>query len=153
MPVIATNERQRPDIIVFNGAFAFAEEQAPFNSIVIVEFKRPARDDYTDDENPVSQVLGYIRRVRDGLAKDRAGRPLNLATHVPFYCYIVCDITPKLKVSAENANLTATPDAQGYFGFNSAMRAYVEVISFDKLVSDAERRNRILFDKLNLPKR
>lgn len=153
MPVIATTERQRPDIIVFNGAFAFAEETAPFNSIVIVEFKRPARDDYTDDENPVSQVLGYIRRVRDGLAKDRAGRPLNLAAHVPFYCYIVCDITPKLKVSAENANLTLTPDAQGYFGFNSAMRAYVEVISFDKLVSDAERRNRILFDKLNLPKR
>lgn len=153
MPVIASEERKRPDLIVFNGAFAFAEESAPFNSIVIVEFKRPARDDYTDDENPVSQVLGYIRRVRDGLAKDRAGRPLNLAAHVPFYCYIVCDITPKLKVSAENANLTATPDAQGYFGFMSALRAYVEVISFDKLVSDAERRNRILFDKLNLPKR
>lgn len=153
MPVIATNAQQRPDIIVFNGAFAFAEEQAPFSSIVIVEFKRPARADYTDDENPVAQVLGYIRRVRDGLTTDRAGRPLNVAEHVPFYCYIVCDITPKLKVSAENANLTATPDAQGYFGFNSAQRAYIEVISFDKLVSDAERRNRILFDKLNLPKR
>ena len=153
MPVIATSAQQRPDIIVCNGGFGFAEEQAPFGSIVIVEFKRPARDDYTDEENPVTQVLGYIRKVREGLAKDRAGRPLNIAEHVPFYCYIVCDITPKLRVSAENANLTPTPDAQGYFGFNSAQRAYVEVISFDKLVSDAERRNRILFDKLNLPKR
>ena len=54
-------------------------------------------------------------------------------------------------ISAENATLTAKPDAQGYFGFMSALRAHVEVISSNKIVSDAERRHSST--KLNPPKR
>jgi hypothetical protein len=50
--------------------------------------------------------------------------------HVPFYCYIVCDITPKIVESAENYGLTKTPDEAGFFGFNMNLRGYVEVLSF-----------------------
>ena len=44
-----------------------------------------------------------------------------------------------------------TPDNLGYYGFNEALNAYYEVISYTKLLSDAQKRNRVLFDKLNLP--
>jgi hypothetical protein len=150
--VIDSEDRQRPDLIIFNSPFAFADQQSPFGSIVIVEFKRPARDDYTDGENPIAQVYEYIRKVRAGTAKDRAGRPLNVGDFVPFYCYIVCDLTPRMRIVAQNHSLTETPDAQGFFGFNTILRAYVEIITMDKLLSDAEKRNRVLFEKLRLPK-
>lgn len=149
---LETTEAKRPDIIVFNAPFAFSDHDGPFNSIVLVEFKRPLRDDYTADDNPILQVYDYIRRVRAGSATDRAGRPITVLEHVPFYCYVVCDVTRKLIEAAENAALTRTPDGEGFFGFNLKLCAYVEVISFTKVVADAEKRNRVLFDKLNLPK-
>lgn len=149
--VLDSDGRQRPDLIVFNTPFAFVDHPVPFGSIVIVEFKRPARDDYDDDENPIKQVYDYVRKIRSGTAKDRAGRPLNVSDRVPFYCYVACDMTPRLKETAENYELKETPDGMGFFGFNTKLRAYIEVITFDKLVSDAEKRNRILFAKLNLP--
>lgn len=39
----------------------------------------------------------------------------------------------------------------GYFGFNEPMKAYIEVMSFDRLVNAATERNRAFFDKLGLP--
>jgi hypothetical protein len=68
--------------------------------------------------------------------------------NTPFYCYIVCDITPKMQTCAEFASLEKTPDGMGYFGYNKGLHASVEVISYDKLLGDAQKRNRILFEKL-----
>jgi hypothetical protein len=52
---------------------------------------------------------------------------------------------------AEDASLRLTPDGQGFFGFNPTHNAYTEIISYDKLVGDSERRNRMFFEKLGLP--
>ncbi len=35
--------------------------------------------------------------------------------------------------------------------FHDKYNAYIEVISYDKLLTDAKKRNNILFDKLGLP--
>lgn len=153
MDVVKVDGRDRPDLIAFENPFAFADDQAPnFRSIVIIEFKRPARNDYKSAENPITQVYGYVRQLRAGTAKDRQGRPISIPDAMPFYCYVICDLTETLKEQAQNASLTLTPDAQGFFGFNPMLRAYVEVISFDKLLDDAIKRNRVLFDKLGVPK-
>jgi hypothetical protein len=39
----------------------------------------------------------------------------------------------------------------GYFGYKKNMKAFVDVISFDRLVNAAKERNRAFFDKLGLP--
>lgn len=39
-----------------------------------------------------------------------------------------------------------------FFGYNSPRGAYIEVISYDKLIKDAKKRNQVLFDKLFRPK-
>lgn len=150
---IASESTQRPDVIVFNRAMAFSEDGPPsFQTVVIVEFKRPMRDEYDEKENPIAQVYEYIREVRKGIARQRDGRPLTVSGHVPFYCYIVCDLTPKLRQISENHDLTQAWDNQGYFGYNSKLHAYVEIISFDKLIDDAEKRNRVFFERLGLPR-
>ncbi len=45
-----------------------------------------------------------------------------------------------------------TPDNQGYYGFHKTYQAYYEVVDYNKLLSDAQKLNRIFFDKLNLLK-
>ncbi|MGD0975941.1 MAG: hypothetical protein ABR866_17775 [Candidatus Korobacteraceae bacterium] len=44
--------------------------------------------------------------------------------------------------------MTRTPDGQGFYKHNPALNAYIEVISYQKMLSDAKKRNRVLFDKL-----
>ena len=152
MDAIEVDDRKRPDLLVFNKPFAFADVAPPFGSVVLVEFKRPARDDYTDDENPITQVYDYVRLIRGGSAKDHKGRPIKIADGTPFYAYVVADLTPRLVAQAEDHNLTGRPDGQGYVGFNQRLGVHVEVMSFDAMVSDARRRNARFFDELGLGK-
>lgn len=91
-----------------------------------------------------------MRLIQSGKAFDRGGTPINVPDHTPFYAYIVCDLTPKLVQQAENATLTHSPDSLGYFGYNSKLRTYVEIVSFDKLIGDAKKRNAFLFDQLGI---
>ncbi|WP_061270193.1 hypothetical protein [Leptospira interrogans] len=141
----------RPDLIVYNNPYAFAEDTSPHSSIVIIEFKRPMRDDYDSEDNPISQVYDYIREIRNGNKTDIHGRPFPVNENTPFYSYIISDITKSLIKQAENSHFTQTPDSQGYFGFNQNLKCYTEIISFDKLLDDARKRNKFLFEKLGLP--
>ncbi|MFL0646652.1 hypothetical protein [Cylindrospermopsis raciborskii] len=142
---------ERPDLLIFNNPIAFVEgEEQPYSSVVIVEFKRPMRGRYKDNENPITQVYDYIRKIKSGSFVDREGRLVNLPEHIPFYAYIICDLTPKIKGFAEDATYYPTPDLQGYFGYNPRLNTYVEILSFTKLINDAKRRNNVLFKKLNL---
>lgn len=45
-----------------------------------------------------------------------------------------------------------TPDGLGYYNFrNKRYNGFVVVLSYDKVKTDARKRNQILFDKLGLP--
>jgi hypothetical protein len=150
--VIDVDSKDRPDLLIFNTPFAFTDSHdCPFGSVIIVEFKRPMRADYDDKDNPIDQVYRYVRQIRDGKALDRQGRLIPVTPSTPFYAYIIADPTPALRVQAENATFSRTPDTQGYIGFNANLGVYVEIISFEKLLNDARKRNAILFDKLHIP--
>ena len=70
---------KRPDLVIFDRKIAFAEGEQPINSIIVVEFKRPQRDDYKVDDNPLAQAFDMITEVRSGQCKDRKGRPISVA--------------------------------------------------------------------------
>jgi hypothetical protein len=147
---VVTPSSDRPDIIIFQGPAAFVESAPPFTSVTIIEFKRPVRDDYTDEDNPITQIYRYIETIKEGKATDRHGRPVTIPDRTPFFAYIVCDITPTLRMQAKAAGLRQTHDAAGYFGYNDNFGVYVDIGSFDKLIGDAKKRNAILFEKLGL---
>ena len=117
---------------------------------MLIEFKRPARDDYTEKENPISQVLGYIEDLRSGKARDRCGRPLAIPPTLPMHAFIVCDVTPTLIKYAERADFLPTVDQHRYYWYHTKYAATIEVVSFDMMLDLAERRNRILFEKLGV---
>jgi hypothetical protein len=64
--------------------------------------------------------------------------------------FVVADLTPKLRQVLIDFSATLTPDQQGFYGYHPNHRVYYEVMDYTKMLSDATKRNRIFFDKLNL---
>lgn len=149
LQVLDNNVHKRTDLIVFDAALSYSAETNDINSISIVELKRPQRNDPVSEENdPVWQVLKYVRDIRGGKVKKDNGRDFGDMSRVSFYCYVIGDLTQSMKDSAEGRGLRQTQDRQGYYGYNETYGAYVEVISYDKLLKNARQRNQVFFDKL-----
>ena len=157
MPITASKSSKEPDICVLNvydEPLLVAEGQSlPLASIVILEIKRPMRDDAAagESKDPVEQALGYLKRIRDGGAMTPQGRLIPGSQSIPGFCYVLCDLTPSIKERCLMLTLRETSDFMGYFGFNPNYNAYIEVISFDRLLNGARERNRAFFDHLGLP--
>ena len=147
---VNSDSKDRPDIIIFNKPFAFSNDDKPYESIVLIEFKRPMRDDYTEQENPIYQINKYAREIIEGEVKDKYDREFDYRKNTPIYAYIICDLTKKLKAFASDAGYKQLPSGDGYFSFNDNYNMYIEIMSFDKILKDSKERNRVLFEKLNL---
>ena len=157
MTITDSEERKRPDLLalnVFDESILLAEgDQLPLASIVVVEIKRPMRNDASagEERDPIEQTLGYLRRIRAGKMQTANGRPIPQSSSVPGYCYVLCDLTPRMTERCELHALQITSDHMGYFGYNAPLGAYIQVISFDQLLRSATERNRAFFDQLGLP--
>ncbi len=148
--LVNSDSNDRPDLIVFNNRFAFSNDEKPYQSIVLIEFKRPMRDDYNDEENPIAQINRYAREIITGETKDKNDREFDFRKNTPIYAYIICDLTKKLKSYATDNGYKQLPNGDGFFFFNDNYNMYVEIMSFDKILNDSRERNRVLFEKLNL---
>lgn len=76
-PVDSDSEK-RPDILIFNRPHVFGDGDQPLSSIALIEFKRPERSDYREDD-PISQIYKMIREIKEGKIKDATGRRLRTA--------------------------------------------------------------------------
>lgn len=144
---------QRTDILFLDKPVALSDQEnlgKEYESIVIIELKRPMRDDYKPGENPIDQLMGYQEKLASNSVTDKNGRPVKVGKSTQFYLYAVCDITDSLMKYAKRYGFHETPDKLGLYWYNDNARAYMEIISFDKLINDAEKRNRVLFDKLGI---
>ena len=156
-PITDTEDKKRPDICtlnVYDQPILFSEAtKMPPASLEIIEIKRPLRNDAASgkEHDPIEQAIGYLERIRKGGVKTAEGRPIPESTATPGFCYILADLTPKLKERCKMHDLTLTADGMGYFGYKRNSRAYIEVIGFDRLLNMAKERNRAFFDKLGLP--
>ena len=152
--LLKTNSAKRGDIVIFDEKIIFADVdpvEHPINSITTIEFKRPGRDDYTMGDNPLEQALDLIEDIRNAKFQVK-GRPVSAANSlIPASAYIVCDVTPSMQKVLRRYDAFATPDKQGYYGFHRDYNVYYEVIGYNKMLRDAKKRNRIFFERLNLP--
>jgi hypothetical protein len=147
--VKGSDSQKRPDVILFQGSTLFQRSGAE-QPVMIVAFKRPARDEYTDAENPIAQLYDYIRDLR---SKEVVNKDDVLVTSIseetPFFCYVVADITPKLEQWLDNQQINnRIPGGRGYFGYHSKFRAYIEVLNIESLVKDARLRHEPYGNKL-----
>lgn len=141
---------ERPDLLSFDRPIAVREGDTLSNPITIFELKRPGRTGYTDSENPLAQVAGYIKKIRSGNYTNPQGRPVSADINTPAYGFIICDLTPKIREFCDAYQLTQSPDKQSYYGFHATFGIYFEVISFDKVLKDSQQRNKVFFRKLGI---
>lgn len=141
----------RPDLILFQGS-NLLQREGTNQPVVIVEFKRPARTEYSDDENPIKQIYDYIRELREHKVTNNDGKLITeIGYDTPFFCYIICDITPRLKSILEDYKINqALPGGRGFFGFNDPRRAYIEVLQYSQIVKDARLRHEAFFKELGI---
>lgn len=144
MPIIDSSSRKEPDIAIFDRAFAYSDSDEPFTTVTIVEFKKPDND----SKNPINQVGEYVDLIRSGKKVKANGQAFTITDGTLFRCYVICDLTDKMRTHCLNSSLLPTADNLGYTGFNQFRHEYIEVISYSKLLADAKKRNQILFDKL-----
>jgi hypothetical protein len=144
----------RTDITIYNKRVAFRGENDASNPITIFEFKKPQRTDFANPsskDDPVAQLIRYVNQIRAGKFKTPGNREILVNKNTPFYGYIVCDTPRKVADWLElEKNFTPMPDGLGWFYPHDNLNLYIEVVSWTKILRDAEMRNRIFFSKLGI---
>jgi len=152
---MSSENKKRGDLFIFHNKIAFRAGDEKQHPVTILEFKKPGRDDFANrssDEDPVDQVVGYVRDIRAGKFKTK-GRPIHTDENTQFYGYVVVDFTDKVKKwASEEKDFTPMPDGLGYYKWWSNINLYIEVLSWDKILKDAKLRNLIFTQKLGINK-
>ena len=151
IPNESLKSQKKPDLIVFDKPIALKDrpDNEQLDSITIIEFKRPGESAKKGNKTPVSQILDYMDIIIEGKAKNRSGRPITAMKGCHFYGYAICEIDMALRKQLARLQMKQTPDNLGMFGFFPDQNAYIEVISYDKVLNDAFKRNRILLRNFN----
>ena len=144
----AIDSDERPDVLIFDHVHGLRQTDSP-SKVLLIEFKKPGRKSYADDENPQHQVERYVRRLQSGGMTDVKGRPIKLDKNTVFHCFIVADIVGKLddwtfswRPTTDGRGRIYRPDS----GFNGS----IELIGWDALLDDAKARNQAFFDKAGI---
>jgi hypothetical protein len=145
---------ERPDLLAYARSVLYRGDNLASNPITIFEFKKPGRHDFVNpssNEDPVQQIVRYVNNIKDGKFKTPEGREMRVETNTPFYGYVICDINQKVELWLEREkNFKPMPDKMGWFHWMDNINLYIEVLSWDKILEDAEMRNRIFFEKLGI---
>ncbi len=144
----ALESDERPDVLIFDYVHGLRQTEEP-SKVLLVEFKRPGRTSYADNENPQSQVERYVRQLQRGGLNDVKGRPIKLDDRTVFHCFIVADIVGKLDDWTYSWQRTA--DGRGrLYQPQSGFRGSIELIGWDALLGDARARNQAFFDRAGI---
>lgn len=138
--------------VVFDRSLAF-DREGNNEPVVIVEFKRPGRTSYSPSENPVTQVLDYVKIMRKGASfTDREGKVRKtIPDSTRFICFIVADFTDQLiDILETSVAQHRSADGEGFFGFSAPHNAFIEVLPYSKMLHDARLRNEAFFSKLGI---
>lgn len=144
----AIESDERPDVLIFDYVHGLRQTEEP-SKVLLVEFKRPGRTSYADNENPQTQVERYVRQLQGGGLNDVKGRPIKLDDRTVFHCFIVADIVGKLDEWTYSWQRTA--DGRGrLYQPQSGFRGSIELIGWDALLGDARARNQAFFDRAGI---
>lgn len=151
IPFNNDRKEDRPDLMLLDNSVALLESKndgMAYDTVVLFELKRPMRGDLMVD-NPVDQITKYMTKIQTNKVTDKNGRIIHVDKHTQFYLYVVCDTLDNYKAELKNVyRFDETIDGLGMFRMGD--NQYIEILTYDKIINDAKKRNRILFDKLGI---
>lgn len=113
----------------------------PLRKMMIVEFKRPGRQNYKDvDDQIEAQIIKYLSQLKGGEIESFSRERIRVADDCIFYCYVVADIVGDLIHQLSAWQTTA--NGQGRIRpLQNAYRGSIEVVQWQDLINDAWLRN------------
>ena len=115
---------REPDIAFFyDSCVVWRESERACDTVILVEFKRPGLETYTDKNDPFMQLMDYVILFKSGnTVHDRKGNVISgIGQNTSFHCYIVADITAALKKRLRG-RFDPTPDGKGLFWIHAESR-------------------------------
>lgn len=143
--------QDRPDIAAFHYIVSYREVNESHSPVSIFEFKKPGRHDFVNassKEDPFDQIKRYVQAIKSGDVKTVDGLQLQIAENTPFYGYIVADSDKQIEAWLKREDFTVLPDGNGWFYSHKGLNLYVEYITWQKLITDAQIRHRKFFELL-----
>lgn len=141
-----------PDLVIFDHKRLFRNGDNEYsNPVTVFEFKRPKRTNYAAKDDPIAQIGNYVEEIRAGKYETPNGiEKVKVNNGTPIYGYLVCDPCAKIDYFAKVHQLTKSPDDEGYYGYHTGYGMYIEILSYKRLLSNSELRNKIFFSKLHI---
>lgn len=139
----------RPDLLVFEQAMAFAQGDKRPNRVMIVEFKRPGKKDYTAHNNPIEQIDRYRSAIKkQGKIKLANGQYASIDKNCVFDCYLIADRLGELEFWTET--WFASPSSNRWIAPSDSSLGSKELIEWRQLLEDAELRSAPFFENLGV---
>lgn len=142
-----SDSEDRPDLLLFSEY----DLEDNLDSITLIELKRPEVDVSKRDEKPHNQVMRYVKQLRKGELTLK-GKTINTTESTRYYCYILLDLNKKNQEVFVDEAYTPLRENRGYIFYHPTYKMYVTVLDYRELKKDAERRNKIFFEKLGINK-
>lgn len=122
------------------------------SAVMIVEFKKPGRNDYrlgASGADPIKQVTDTVAQIRErGSFITKDGATITISPSTQITAYVVADLEPKLRDLAKAYDYKTSWDSKTLFHYHEGYKIYCEIFGYDKLLEDAKRRNGPFFDVL-----
>jgi hypothetical protein len=122
------------------------------SAVMIVEFKKPGRDDYrfgVNGSDPIKQINDTVAQIRSrGSFVTKDGATITISPSTQITAYVIADLEPSVRELAKVYDFKTSWDSKMLFHYHETYKIYCEVFGYDKLLEDAKRRNSPFFDVL-----
>ncbi|MBU1092851.1 MAG: hypothetical protein KKH01_00165 [Firmicutes bacterium] len=141
---------KRPDGVFFETVAFTDSTNGKANNVIIIEFKRPGRDDFSMEDNPFNQIFKYVDELKKQTATTKDGAVITLDSQTKYVGYIIADITRSLEDVFPNFDVNPSSDGLTYFAYFTKRNLFIEIIPYSAIIDNAQKRNSIFFQKLGI---
>lgn len=138
------------DLLFYEDSLIFGENDG--SSLVIVEFKKPTRDDYAFGPaklDPVMQVVETLEKaiVAGGISKADGGH-FSFVQVTRRFAYIIADLTPTLIKVLKRHDFKNDWNPKIWFRYRDTEQMAIYVYGYDTMIENAKKRNAAFFSVL-----
>lgn len=145
---LPVGDNTKPDVFAYDKKFIYGDPQ---EYIVLLEFKRPGRTNYTIAEKNVGNQIFLQAQdmINSGGGKTATGRNLNVTEDTPKFGFVIADMDNELIKTMRQHGYRITPKGT-LFKYEEGINLFIEVMSYDQLLKDANLRHLAFFRQLGI---
>ena len=138
------------DLLFYDDSMILGEDDG--SSLIIVEFKKPSRNDYAfgpAKSDPVTQVVETLQKaLAAGSAQKKDGEIFSFAAVTRRFAYIIADLTPTLIEVLKSHDFQNDWNPKVWYRYRGNEEMAIYVYGYDTMLENAKKRNAAFFQVL-----